>query len=82
MNWRLRFLQWIAEPVIARLREELGAESFEHQQKAYALGRIHGEVSGQSQMADALIQVMNERGAVWPDFTAEDIERAKKGMVH
>ena len=86
MNPLHRFRQWIAEPLLARLREELQTGFYQvtvdRQREAYDLGRAHGELAGQQTLLTELTRLMDERGALTYEVTPADLERAKKGMVH
>ncbi len=80
MNPLLKFRQWIAEPLLARLREEHVLETTRLQGEAVPFGGAHGELRGQLMLLADLNRIVDERRAF--EVTAQDIERAKKGMVH
>ena len=82
MNPIHRFRQWIAEPLLVKLREELGQTVVDRQREAYTLGRAHGELAGQQNLLAEFTRILDERRAITYEVTEADIARAKKGMVH
>jgi len=90
MNWRLRFRYWIAQPLLDRLRVELGQTRVDFEREAYRLGheagflrgQALGQLQGQQHLLAQIGQYMDERHAETVEVTVEDIERAKKGILH
>ena len=77
-----RFRFWIAEPLLAKLRDEHTRSSTALQHEAYQLGVCHGQLQGQQYLLAELSRYQDERRAQIPEVTEADLERAKKGMVH
>ena len=81
-----RYRYWIAQPLLERLRQELIQTAVDRQREAYDLGRIQGmaigQLQGQQYLLSEMSRFLDERHAESPEISREDIERAKKGMVH
>ena len=86
MNPLHRFRQWIAEPLLARLREELQTGFYQvtvdRQREAYDLGRAHGELAGQQALLTEFTRILDERRSMTYEVTEADLERARKGILH
>ena len=82
MNPLLRFRQWIAAPLLERLRAELGQVCVDRQREAYSMGRAHGELIGAQNLLAEFGRIMDERHAQSPELLPDDLERAKKGILH
>lgn len=77
-----RYRQWIAEPLLARMREEHNQVVVDRQREAYSLGRAHGELVGQQNLLADFTRILDERKSMTMEVTEADVERAKKGLVH
>ena len=86
MTFFERYRYWIAKPLLDALRSELTQTAVdqqrEAQREAYSLGRTHGEFLGQQHILGEMSRFLDERHAESPEITRDDIERAKKGLVH
>ena len=80
MTYFERFRQWIAEPVIARLREEHDREVYLQQQVAYSIGIAVGEVRGQQRLEAELRRIVESRDGF--EITESDLNQVRKGMLH
>jgi flagellar biosynthesis/type III secretory pathway protein FliH len=90
VNPLLKFRQWIAEPLLERLRREFEVETTGRQAEAYRLGhesgfvkgQAVGQLQGQQHLLNEFTRFMDERRAGTYEVTPEDITRAKKGLLH
>ena len=86
MTFLERYRYWIAEPLLEKLRAELAQLTVDRQREAYDLGRIQGmaigQLQGQQYLLSEMSRFLDERHAETPEVSREDIERAKKGLVH
>jgi len=86
MNPLLKFRQWVAEPLLGRMRDNYVLDTTLRQNEAYRLGYVHGvaqgQVQGQQIMLEELNRIVGERHPVVPEVLPADLERAKKGILH
>ena len=86
MNPLLKFRQWIAEPLLGRMRDNYVLDVTLKQDEAYRRGYVHGlatgQVQGQQIMLDELNRIVEERHVVFAEVLPADLERAKKGILH
>lgn len=90
MNPLHRFRQWLAEPLLARLREEYYQQAVDLQREAYRLGhhagydqgQAAGELRGQQMLLNEFGRYLGERRDDSCTVTPQDVERAKKGILH
>jgi len=86
MNPFLKFRQWVAEPLLGRLRANYELDVTLKQHEAFARGFSHGmaqgQIEGQNIMLDELNRIVEERHPVVPELLPADLERAKKGILH
>lgn len=85
-----KFRQWMAEPLLARLREEHQQQTVDRQREAYRVGHdagytqgiAIGQLQGQQLVLNELERYADERREDLSVVTPADIERARKGLVH
>lgn len=86
MSYFERFRYWIAAPLLDELRREWTAFVTLKQTESYDLGKLHGRASGflegQQSMLAQMTQILEERQTDLYGMTEQDIERAKKGILH
>jgi len=86
VNPLLKFRQWVAEPLLARMRDNYVLDVTLKQDEAYRRGFSHGmaqgQIEGQNIMLDELNRIVGERHPVVPEVLPADLERAKKGILH
>ena len=86
MTFFERYRYWIAKPLLEQLREELTQLAVNRQREGYDLGRVQGravgQLEGQQYLLGEISRYLDERHAESPEISREDIERAKKGLVH
>lgn len=84
--WR-RIIRWLAREEIAAAasyeRAALLVQIPPMQQKAFEAGMATGEIKGKNKAFDELDRIVCDRMSGASDYvTPEDIERAKRGMLH
>lgn len=85
----IRWLRhWLAQPLLDEQRAELHAQYVSDttlkQIEAYRLGegtgRAVGQIEGQQAVLDRMASILDERHG--QEITRDDIERARKGLLH
>lgn len=82
-----RLRAWLFKPMLDELEARHDAEMLDlrtrcaaAQHECYQLGKACGEVQGFNRAWKQMQDMVD--GKLVPELTSEDIERAKKGMVH
>lgn len=85
-----RFRQWLAEPLLSRMREEHYQQAIDLQREAYRMGRdagfsagrALGQLEGQQHTLAELSGFMAERHSPDPELSTADLDRAKARLKH
>lgn len=78
------FIEWTVRsknPAAVRTDDEWNSLCVARQQEAYELGKLHGQVVGQQAAFAAVSDQVRDRNP-YGEITFEDIERARKGILH